>query len=168
MPLFGNAPKCASTVLECSCCSIHRFVAAPSSQYFLICNDAEKGKETLFWILRFRRIKGTVSQVFQGVTKRCRLSWLTKRAPQMRAGGSCGVSANEYSCTQGPQYVTFGDLTPYLTYDFTSGFIMNNFRNFRSLLVPCRCQQPQHPPWGKLSIHREKKRLRALKERHSL
>ncbi len=26
----GNAPICASTVLECSCCRIHCFVAAPS------------------------------------------------------------------------------------------------------------------------------------------
>jgi hypothetical protein len=32
-----------------------------------------------------------------------------------REGGSCGVSANEYSCTQEPKK-TFGDLTPYLTY----------------------------------------------------
>ncbi len=35
---------------------------------------------------------------------------------QMRGeGGSCGVSANEYSCTHGAQ-INFGDLTPYLTY----------------------------------------------------
>jgi hypothetical protein len=27
--LFGNAPICAITVLECSCCRIHRYVAAP-------------------------------------------------------------------------------------------------------------------------------------------
>ncbi len=27
--LFGNAPICASSVLECSCCRIHRYVAAP-------------------------------------------------------------------------------------------------------------------------------------------
>ncbi len=27
--LFLNALKCASTVLECSCCRIHRYVAAP-------------------------------------------------------------------------------------------------------------------------------------------
>jgi hypothetical protein len=27
--LFINAPICASTVLECSCCRIHRYVAAP-------------------------------------------------------------------------------------------------------------------------------------------
>jgi hypothetical protein len=26
---FGNEPICASTVLECSCCRIHRYVAAP-------------------------------------------------------------------------------------------------------------------------------------------
>jgi hypothetical protein len=40
----------------------------------------------------------------QGVTKKCRLSLLTNSAlvirVQMRGeGGSCGVSANEYSCT---------------------------------------------------------------------
>jgi hypothetical protein len=28
--LFGNAPICASTVLECSLSRIHRYVAAPS------------------------------------------------------------------------------------------------------------------------------------------
>jgi hypothetical protein len=28
------------------------------------------------------------------------------------------VSANEYSCAHGAQ-INFGDLTPYLTYDFT-------------------------------------------------
>jgi hypothetical protein len=42
----------------------------------------------------------------QGVTKRCRLSWLTNSAlvyePKCggREGESCRVSANEYSCTQ--------------------------------------------------------------------
>jgi hypothetical protein len=32
-----------------------------------------------------------------------------------KAGGDCGVSANEYSCANGAQ-TNFGDLTPYLTY----------------------------------------------------
>jgi len=27
--LFGNAPIWASTFFECSCCRIHRYVAAP-------------------------------------------------------------------------------------------------------------------------------------------
>jgi hypothetical protein len=31
-------------------------------------------------------------------------------------GGSCEVSANEYRCTHEAQ-ITFGDLTPYLTYE---------------------------------------------------
>jgi hypothetical protein len=43
----------------------------------------------------------------QGVTKRCRLSWLTNSAhvyePDAGGGVSCGVSV--------------GDLTPHLTYD---------------------------------------------------
>ncbi len=33
----------------------------------------------------------------------------------MRGGGSRGVSANEYSCTQGAE-INFGDPTPYLPY----------------------------------------------------
>jgi hypothetical protein len=34
----------------------------------------------------------------------------------MRGEGEiCGISANEYSCTQEPK-INFGDLTPYLTY----------------------------------------------------
>jgi hypothetical protein len=37
----------------------------------------------------------------------------------MGGGRSCGVSANEYSCTHGAQR-NFGDLTPYLTYGFNN------------------------------------------------
>jgi hypothetical protein len=40
----------------------------------------------------------------QGVTKRCRLSWLTISALVYAwGGGSCGVSANEYICAHGAQ-----------------------------------------------------------------
>jgi hypothetical protein len=62
-----------------------------------------------------------VQLVPQGVTKRFRRSWLTSSAlvyePKWggEGGGSCGVSANEYSCTHGAQ-INFGDLIPYLTY----------------------------------------------------
>jgi hypothetical protein len=36
-------------------------------------------------------------------------------------GGSCGVSANEYSCAHGTKYqINFGDLTQYLTYAFSA------------------------------------------------
>ncbi len=57
----------------------------------------------------------------QGVTKRCRLSWLTDRALvyEPKCGGigvCCGVSTNEYSCAHGAQ-INFGDFTPCLTYD---------------------------------------------------
>ncbi len=31
--LFGNAPICASIVLECSCCKIHCYVAAPCKDF---------------------------------------------------------------------------------------------------------------------------------------
>jgi hypothetical protein len=36
-------------------------------------------------------------------------------AVKAAGGGSCRISANEYSCTHGAQR-NFGDLTPYLTY----------------------------------------------------
>ncbi len=56
----------------------------------------------------------------QGVTKRCRPSWLTNSAlayePKCGGeGGSCGVMT-EYSCTHAGAQINFGDLTPYLTY----------------------------------------------------
>ncbi len=53
----------------------------------------------------------------QGVTTRCRLSWLTNSALVFEpkcgggGGGSCWVSTNEYSCAHGAQ-INFGDLTP--------------------------------------------------------
>jgi hypothetical protein len=37
-------------------------------------------------------------------------------SPNAGEGWSCGLSANENSCTHGAQ-INFGDLTPYLTYD---------------------------------------------------
>jgi hypothetical protein len=66
-------------------------------------------------------IKGLVSLKFlrpcQGVTKKCRLSWLTivtnsalVYEPKFKGGGGgCGVSANENSCAHGAQ-INFGDL----------------------------------------------------------
>jgi hypothetical protein len=53
----------------------------------------------------------TIKATSQGVTKRCRLSWLTNSALVFEpkcggrggGGGHCGVSANEYSCTQEPK-----------------------------------------------------------------
>jgi hypothetical protein len=52
----------------------------------------------------------------QGVTKRCRLSWLTNSALvyEPNAGGwgrVCGISANEHSCAHGAQ-INFGNITP--------------------------------------------------------
>ncbi len=44
--LFQNAPICASTVLECSCCRIHRYVAAPKSdQKMLLSKDFWKNPD---------------------------------------------------------------------------------------------------------------------------
>jgi hypothetical protein len=59
----------------------------------------------------------------QGVTKKCRLSWLSidqnsALIYEPKCGGRgllCGVSANEYSYAHGAQ-INFGDLTPYLNY----------------------------------------------------
>ncbi len=50
-----------------------------------------------------------------------------KRPNAGRGGGSCGVSANEYSCAQGAQ-INFGDLTPYLTYGLWSfsGYVLTH------------------------------------------
>ncbi len=74
---------------------------------------------SVYYIIFF--IHFTVSAK-QGITERCRLSWLTNStlvyepiAQVLGVGGSCGVSANEYSCAHGAQK-NFGDLTPYLTY----------------------------------------------------
>ncbi len=66
---------------------------------------------------------GVTPLIPEGVTKRCRLSWLTKSTlvyesrcggDGVGGGGGFGVSANEYSCAHGVQ-INFGDPTPYLT-----------------------------------------------------
>jgi hypothetical protein len=61
-----------------------------------------------------------LDNIGQGVTKRCRLSWLTISAlvyePKCGGMGGCGMSAHEYNCPHGVQ-INSGDLTPYLTYD---------------------------------------------------
>ncbi len=53
----------------------------------------------------------------QGVTKRCRLCWLTNSAIvyEPKCGGGGKLSASEYSCAHGAQ-INCRDLTPYLTY----------------------------------------------------
>jgi hypothetical protein len=57
--------------------------------------------------------------MLQGITKRCRLFWLTNSAlayePKCGDRGGLRVSADEDSCVHGAQ-INFGDLTPYLTY----------------------------------------------------
>ena len=57
----------------------------------------------------------------QGVTKRCRLSWVSYMSPTAGGpgGGVCGVSAKDYKCANRAQ-LNFGDLTPYLTYGFNA------------------------------------------------
>jgi hypothetical protein len=55
-----------------------------------------------------------------GVTKRCRLTWLTNSAlvyePELGGRWGCGVLANERICSHGDQ-INFGDHIYYLTYD---------------------------------------------------
>ncbi len=60
----------------------------------------------------------------QGLTERCRLSWLTNSAliyePKCEGEGGGGVAGPQpmsttSSCAHGAQ-INFGDLTPYLTY----------------------------------------------------
>jgi hypothetical protein len=55
---------------------------------------------------------------WQGVTKRCRLPWLTNSdLVYAGGGGSCGVSAMSTAVYTGAQ-INFGDLPLYLTYRF--------------------------------------------------
>ncbi len=62
-------------------------------------------------------------RLFQGVTKKCRLSWLTNSALvyEPKCGGGAGITGlfNEYSCAPRRRaQINFGDLTLYLTYGF--------------------------------------------------
>jgi hypothetical protein len=82
---------------------------------------------------QFRGQKGLAPLKTQGVTERCRLSWLTNSAlvyepkcVERGKGGGCGVSANEYSCAHGAQ-IKFVDITPYLTYGKISGKKMADY-----------------------------------------
>ncbi len=97
----------------------------------------QQGKRTraqaCHWRWNFPGRNSCAQQLQQGVTNRCRLSWLTNSAPriwaQMRVGGGggCGVSANEYSSVHGAQ-ISFGDLTPYLTYELQeTAFVMERY-----------------------------------------
>ncbi len=76
----------------------------------------EKGVYVLGWIVPFSVIPETYRQ---GVTKKCRPSWLTDSAlvyePKCGGGGLRGLSQWVHSCAHGAQ-INFGDLTPYLTY----------------------------------------------------
>jgi hypothetical protein len=63
--------------------------------------------------------RNTVSSMYRGGHKEMS-SILVPLAPSYMSpnageGGSCGVSANEYSCAYGAQ-INFGGLTPFLTY----------------------------------------------------
>ena len=55
--------------------------------------------------------------VFQGVTKRCRLSWLTNSALvyEPNAGGGGVAGSQTMSTDVQERKINFGDLTPYLT-----------------------------------------------------
>ncbi len=63
-------------------------------------NELEKSKDNLD--NSAKTVMSGLSSKFRGVIKRCCLSWLTNSALvyESKCGGmgSCGVSANEYSC----------------------------------------------------------------------
>jgi hypothetical protein len=81
------------------------------SPAFFVCKGAPKLQYYSTNLVRTKNLA-------QGVTKRCRLSWLTNSGlvnePKCGGRGRGGVSANEYSCAHGDQ-INFGDLTPYIT-----------------------------------------------------
>ncbi len=56
----------------------------------------------------------------QGVTKRCRLSWLTNSAIlyEPKCVGRGGVAWPQPMSLYAGAQINFGDLTPYLTYDY--------------------------------------------------
>jgi hypothetical protein len=84
----------------------------------------------------------------QGVTKRCRLSLLTSsalviRVQMRREGGSCGVSANDYSCAQ---HVTW---SPNKLWSSTAIFNLYGFNPIGQTAGQLPgWQQPLHPRSG--------------------
>ncbi len=82
--------------------------------------SASWSRISFVWLRGKGRLDVIVEGYTPGVTKRCRLSWLTNGALEfepkcIRWGG--GVLANECSCAHGAQ-IKFGDQTPYLTYGY--------------------------------------------------
>ncbi len=81
------------------------------------------------WFLCF--ICHSCSRSEQGVTKKCRLSWLINSvllsmSPNAGGGVSCGASANECSWAR----INFGDLIPYLTYVSEAGIEVQSFNYY--------------------------------------
>jgi hypothetical protein len=101
-------------------CMFRKQYAALGAQRILFCQSPAGGQECeyLFIILLFKKIR-TIILVYSlehGVTKRCRLSWLTNSALVFagRRGELRGLSQSVQHYT-GSQ-INFEDLTPYLTY----------------------------------------------------
>ncbi len=66
------------------------------------------------WEYFVYKCRNVAKCLMQGISKRCRPSWLTNSALVYEPNcGGCGVLANGYSCAHGAQ-IYFGDLTPYL------------------------------------------------------
>jgi hypothetical protein len=59
-------------------------------------------------------------------------------SPNAGVGGSCGDSANDYSCTHGAQ-INFGDLNSYLTYDLRR-HMKNGYLPSLSVILPALCK----------------------------
>ncbi len=92
----------------------------------------------------FSLTKGPGEELRQGVTKRCRLSWLNSIALvyEPKCGGRGGVAGSQPKSTAvytGAQ-INFGDLTPYLT--MSLGLFT---------VIPPLCPYPSQPALTNLS-----------------
>jgi hypothetical protein len=96
--------------------------------------------------------KKMCKSVSQGVTKICRLSWMTNSAlvqylsfePNC-GGGGCGASANEYSCAHGAP-INFGDLTSYLISNWLAYLPLQKLAEASNFLRPLWAVQYAESP----------------------
>jgi hypothetical protein len=72
-------------------------------------------------------------------------------SPNAGGGGSCGVSANEYSCTV--QLNFFGDLTPSV---FNLWFLLSGMLGVVSVMKNEKCPPPPHRHFAEYSLYKSK------------
>jgi hypothetical protein len=110
---------CTCTLHSCDTKTLFYLTISPQSKIYY-CHSIT--------IMKMATAKKTI-RCKQGATKRCRLSWLTNSAlvcePKC-GGGSCGFSANEYSCIhRSPNKLGRSTVTTYLTYGSTKCLLCN-------------------------------------------